>query len=146
MADPLSCLGAAASVAGIIDILSRSIGMISQLSDHWKDADLLFASIKTQLQVLRSALAEVKSWAESVGAEEAYHQLTMDLDSVLSCCRSLASRINDHLLSLPRGSTGQLNKLGKLKLVLGGRNLDDIQKMIERQISTLTLLLTACRR
>jgi len=147
MADPLSSLGAAASIPGIIGILSRSIYVANEVRNQWKDANLSVVGLCSQLQILRGALIEVKIWAESVGAKEIHHpQLVMELDSVLSCCRPLASRIDSKLQSLHRGVDGRLSKLAKVKLVLDGRNIDDIQKMIDRQINSLMLLMTASQR
>lgn len=144
MADPLTCIGAAASVGGIIDMLSRSISLISWVAEQWKDAQLAFLSLQTQLRVLRGALSEIQKWFQSSGADEVHHQLTMDLDSVLLCCKSLVSRLDSHLGSLRRDASGQLGTIAKVKLILGGRNIGEIQKMVEQQTGALNLLLTAC--
>ena len=146
MADPLSCIGAAASVAGIIDMLSRSIGLMGWVAEQWKDADLAFLSLQAQLQILRGALAEVKKWFESLGDQDVHHLLTMNLDSVLLCCKTLVSRLDSHLTDLHRTATGKLSTIAKVRLILGGRNIGEIQKMVEQQTGALTLLLTACNR
>jgi len=144
MADPLTCIGAAASVGGIVDMLSRTINLINWVAEQWKDAQLAFLSLQTQLLVLRAALSEIQKWFQSSGAYGVHHQLTMDLDSVLLCCKSLISRIDSHLSGLRRDASGQLGTIAKVKLVLGGRNIGEIQKMVEQQTGALNLLLTAC--
>lgn len=144
MADPITCIGAAASISGILDVLSRSILLISRLAEQWKDSQLAFISLQTQLQALRGALGQIRIWIESSEISDSHHQLTMDLDSIILCCESLVSRLNSHLESLARDSAGQLKTLGKLRLIMGGRNINEIQKMVEKQAVALNLLLEAC--
>jgi hypothetical protein len=144
MADPISCIGAVASVAGIIDILSRSIILVGRLTEQWNDAQLAFISLQTQLQALKIALDQIRKWLELPEAVEVHHQLTMDLDSIILCCNALVSRLESHLTALDRDSSGQLTRLGKFRLMAGGQNIGDIQKMVEQQTGALNLLLTAC--
>ncbi|KAK0735955.1 hypothetical protein B0T21DRAFT_365983 [Apiosordaria backusii] len=141
MADPLSIVGAVGSVAGIIDVLTRSMGAIATLRSQYNDADLIFMNLTSQLSVLRTGLIKISEWAET--EPEPHYQLMMDLDSVILCCQILASKLDSHLESLHRGSL-RLSSLGKLKLALNGPNIDAIQKMIGQQTATLTLLLAAC--
>ncbi|KAK4642611.1 hypothetical protein QC761_511490 [Podospora bellae-mahoneyi] len=141
MADPLSIVGAVGSVAGIIDVLSRSISAIATLRNQYKDADLLFMNLTSQLSVLRTGLVKIAEWAET--QPEPHYQLKMDLDSVLMCCQILASKLDNHLQSLHQGRV-RLSSIGKLKLALNGSNIDAIQKMLGQQTATLTLLLAAC--
>ncbi|KAK4176597.1 putative guanine nucleotide-binding protein alpha-2 subunit [Triangularia setosa] len=141
MADPLSVVGAVGSVAGIIDVLARSISAITTLRSQYKDADLLFMNLTSQLSVLRTGLVKISEWAET--EPEPHYQLKMDLDSVILCCQILASKLDSHLENLHQGSL-RLSSLGKLKLALNGPNIDAIQKMIGQQTATLTLLLAAC--
>jgi guanine nucleotide-binding protein G(i) subunit alpha len=144
MVDPIACIGAAASIAGIIDVLSRSIALVSRLTEQWNDSQLAFMSLQTQLQALRGALDQIKTWIDLSEASDIHHQLTMDLDSIIHCCKSLVSRLNSHLETLARDSSGQLRALGKLRLIIGGRNINEIQKMVEKQVGALNLLLAAC--
>ncbi len=106
----------------------------------------MFINLSSELTLLKAGLIKVKEWMET--SHEAHHQLIMDLDSVLVCCKTLVDTLDGQLEGLRRnrGSSGQLSRLGKLKLVLGRHSMEDIQKMIERQTNTLTLLLTACNR
>lgn len=142
MADPLSIFGAVGSVAGLIDVLSRSIGLVGDLRAQYKGADLMLMSLNSQLLALRTGLAKIWEWAETIPGG-VHYQLIMDLDSVILCCQTLASKLDSQLLGLQQ-SGRRLSSVGKLKLVLNGRTIDDIQKMIERQTGALTLLLTAC--
>ncbi|ORY00180.1 G-protein alpha subunit-domain-containing protein [Clohesyomyces aquaticus] len=143
MADPISILGATASVVSIIDILVKSISTIHSLRAQWKDADLALLSLTSQLAALRTALAKIKEWMESAMGDLDY-QLVMDLDGSIQCCSILASTINRELGKLVTTFTGQLAMSSKARFVFQSTEMTQLQNMIDRQTSVLTLLLTAC--
>ncbi|KAK4223488.1 putative guanine nucleotide-binding protein alpha-2 subunit [Podospora fimiseda] len=140
--DPLSIIGGVGSVAGIIDVLGRAIGLISELRDQYKDADFMFRTLESQMILLRIGLEKVGEWART-SPQNTHPELTVQLDSVIDCCKILADRIDDQLDGLSQ-SGRRLRTIGKLKLALGNRNIDEIQKLLERQTNALTFLLTAC--
>lgn len=45
---------------------------------------------------------------------------------------------------LDQSTDDRFNFKGKVKFVFGTGELEDVQRMVERQIGALTLLLTAC--
>ena len=143
MAEPLAAIGAIASVVGIIDILGKSISLISSIRAQWNDADFIFLNLNSQLAALRAALTKIEEWMGS-GANDAHYQLIMDLEGSINCCQILATKIESRLSGLLQKPDGALAPSAKFKLMIGTKNMDDIQKMLERQTSALTLLLTAC--
>jgi hypothetical protein len=143
MAEPLSIIGAVGSIAGIIDVLGRSISTIYALRSQWKDADLSLLNLVSQLTALRVALNKIKKWTE-LDRGEPQLQLVMDLDGSITCCEILVENIDAQVSSMLRKPDGTLEVSGKLKLILSSKEMDNLQKMIERQTSALTLLLTAC--
>jgi len=62
----------------------------------------------------------------------------------LACCRILVDKMNAQVSELHRTADNALDLASKIKVVLGSKANEDLQKVIERQISALTLLLTAC--
>jgi len=122
--------------------------MATDLTVQWGESDLVFVSLKARLQVLVSALGKIQHWVESTMLEEAHHQLIMDLESMIHCTKMLAAKLQDTLGSLQRKLllNGTLSPSGKATLILRRRSLETIDKMIDRQASVLTLLLTACNR
>jgi guanine nucleotide-binding protein G(i) subunit alpha len=139
MVDPLSILGAAASIVGIIDCLSQSISTINDFRERWKDSDLTVLNLASQLTLLRAALRILSN-----DVDEVHHQLIMDLDGSIYCCKTLADEIELHLAQLKQPPNGALKLSAKVKVVFGTKSMDQMQKMIERQTSALTLLLAAC--
>src|SRR4051812_43846591 len=99
MADPMSIFGAAAAVISVVDILARSIGTVRELRSQWKDVELIFRDLTTQLTALRGALIKIKEWIDA-GADEVHHLLVMDLEESLHCCQMLAAKIDGELNGL----------------------------------------------
>lgn len=144
MADPLSALGAAASIITIVEILSKSISLLDTVTSQWNTADLALNSLNSQLRGLNGALGEIHKWQESV--VELHHQLDMDLKCSLDCCHVLVSKVYEEIAHLGKGPSGALLKTAKARLTFKRKGLSELQTMIDRQVSTLNLLLTACNR
>lgn len=143
MAEVLAVIGTIGAVCNIVDVISKTITLISDVQSRWKTADLALLSLTTQLTTLRAALREIQTWLES-DTQIMHHQLTMDLDASLSCCRLLINELEAHFARLDQSPGSPLSANGKLRLVIGSHSADDIQKFIQHQISSLTCLLAAC--
>jgi hypothetical protein len=146
MAEVIAVIGTIGAVCNIVDVINKTIALIGNIRSKWNTADLALLSLASQLTALRAALTEIQKWLE-LNTEDMHHQLTMDLDVSLSCCRLLASELETFFTRLNTNDTSTMFPLsvsGKMKIVASGQSADDIQKLIEQQISSLTLLLTAC--
>jgi len=143
MAEAIAVIGTAGSVANVIDVLSNTIATIRELRNEWKEADLTFLCLVSQLAALRAALTKIKEWAD-VDIPDLHHQLVMDLDTSMSCCRILISKIEGRISELHQTPDEKLDFSSKMKIVFGSKGMDDLQKSIERQTNALTLLLVAC--
>jgi hypothetical protein len=145
MADPLTILGATASAITIIEVLSKSISALDGLRTQWNTADYSLLSLTSQLRALNAALFKIDEWQHS-GSSELHHQLVSDLNSSLECCHILASKMQEEIADLQKGPSGALFRSSKAKLTFKKTGLSELQGMVDRQTSTLTLLLTACNR
>jgi hypothetical protein len=144
MADPLSVVGAVGSLAGIIDILARSIRTIRELQDEWKNADFNVFSLISQLTALKAALAGIQEWKNNE-LVDSHHQLVMDLEFLVNFCGILVEKVDAEVSKLQINRDGALDKSSKTRIVFWN-NMDDLSKMIERQTNALTLLLSVCHR
>jgi len=140
--DPASIIGTASAVIGIIDALTKVIATISSLSAQWADADLAVLSFEAQLATLKAGLDKIREWMEA-SAESPHHQLAIDLDRCLRCCRLLIAKIERELAQL-QAEAGPLKAAGKLRLMFKSKEIKEVEAMIGRQTGALTLLLTAC--
>ena len=143
MADPISIIGTFGAVANIIEVVSKTISTIREIRDEWNEADLTFLSLAAQLTALKAALTKIKEWTDNEFGDP-HHQLVMDLDVSMSCCRMLIGKIDILLSELHQTANKTLDFSSKVKLVFGSKTIDDVQKLIEQQTSALTLLLTVC--
>lgn len=143
MAEVVAVIGAAGSVANVIDVLSNTITTIRELRNEWKEADLTFLCLVSQLTALRAALTKIKEWAD-VDIADSHHQLVMDLDTLVSCCRILISKMEGLISELHHTPDENLDFSSKMKFVFRSKSMDDLQKLIERQTNALSLLLAAC--
>lgn len=143
MADPFTIIGTAASVASIVEILVKTVSTLSELHGRWKLADFTFINLIAQLTALKAALNKLQEWMDA-DMEDPHHQLVMDLELSITCCRMLVSKLDFEVSQLGQNDDSGLDKKGKMKLVVKNGTLEELQKMVERQTNALTLLLTVC--
>lgn len=143
MAEALAVLGRLGPIFSIVDGISKVIGIISNLRAKWDDADLTLLSLASQLTALRAASAKIQEWIDQ-DLQDAHHQLIMDLDVSVSCCRLLISRIESFFTDFAQLTEKPLDLRNKFKVVFGSAGPESVQRLLERQASALTLLLAAC--
>jgi guanine nucleotide-binding protein G(i) subunit alpha len=143
MADPLTIIGAASSVASIVELLGKTVSVLHTLHSRWKDADFTFINLIAQLTALKAALSKLQEWMDA-DMDEPHHQLVMDLEASVTCCRMLVRRMDSEVEDLQQNSGTGLDAQNKIKLVIKNGALEELQKMVDRQTSALTLLLTVC--
>ncbi|CZR66446.1 uncharacterized protein PAC_16347 [Phialocephala subalpina] len=143
MADPLTIIGATASVASIVELLGKTVSALHTLHSRWKEADFTFINLITQLTALKVALSKLKEWMDT-DMDEPHHQLVMDLEASVNCCRMLVRRMDSEVEDLQQNSGTGLDAQSKIKLLVKNGTLEELQKMVDRQTSALTLLLTVC--
>jgi membrane-bound ClpP family serine protease len=143
MADPITIIGAAGAVANIIDVLGKTINALRELHNRWKEADFTFINLIAQLTALKAALNQIQEWIDS-DVVEPYHQLVMDLEVSVSCCRMLIDKMDSQVSELSRKADYTLESKSKMTLIVKSGTLEELQKMVERQTIALTLLLSAC--
>ena len=141
MAETIAVIGTAASILSLLETLGTVIASINKLRHKWKGADLIHHCLVSQLIALKAALQNIREWADDIADTD--HQLVMDLDDSLVCCKRLISEIERGISKLHQTRYHVLTLNSKMKIVFGNRSLDDLQKMIGRQTSALNLVLTA---
>jgi hypothetical protein len=143
MADALAIVGSVGAICSLVAGISKVILLITDLTAIWEDADLTLLSMASQLTALRAATTKIQEWMDR-GLQDAHHQLTMDLDVSIKCCHLLISKIESFFSELSDLTEKPLDFRNKFKVVFGSAGPENVQKLIERQTSALTLLLTAC--
>lgn len=145
MADPLTVIGAVASTVQILDVLAKAASALETLRVQWNSSDIALLTLESQLGAFRAALTKIQAWLDS-GIEAAHHQLTIDLNSTLNCCKLLATQVHGQINNLQKAPGGSLLPTSKARFLFKRSGINELQNMIDRQTTTLTLLLTACNR
>ncbi|PNP61292.1 hypothetical protein FNYG_13978 [Fusarium nygamai] len=143
MADPLSIIGTAGAIANIIDVLTKTITTVCDMRQAWKIADLSVFAFENQLNLLKFALFEIQKWTESRSSEQS-HQLVMQVDSCVTCCRLLIGKIDGEVSQFQKNVARDLELGSKLSFLFKTKDMEQIQRMVDQQTHTLTLLLSAC--
>ncbi|KAF5618005.1 GNA-3 g alpha subunit GNA-3 [Fusarium sp. NRRL 25303] len=143
MADPLSIIGTAGAIANIIDVLTKTITTVCDMRQAWKIADIAVFAFENQLNLLKFALFEIQKWTESRSDEQS-HQLVMQVDSCVTCCRLLIGKIDGEVSQFEKTVAGDLELGSKLSFLFKTKDMEQIQRMVDQQTHTLTLLLSAC--
>ncbi|KAH8684484.1 G-protein alpha subunit-domain-containing protein [Tricladium varicosporioides] len=143
MADPISIIGAIGAVANIVDVVVKTISTLRELHNQWRESDFTLVNLISQLVCLKAGLNKIQEWLDFEEADP-HHQLVMDLEVSLSCCRILVSKIEAHTLDLKQNGNSTLDLENKMKFLVRKGTLEDLQRMVERQSIGITLLLTAC--
>lgn len=147
---PVTVVGQASTANDVLEILGRIIGSAQALPvrDESTSSFAIF-NLVSQLTAFRASLTKVQEWLH-LGIEEKHHQLVLDLDLILCCCRALVERFDplvSRLQSLSvRDSSPSKVSCAEAQAVgtLVFHELDELQRFLERQVSALNLLLTAC--
>lgn len=144
MSIPLTNLGAATSIPTLIEVLSRIVTTLHTLDARYATADFTFMFLIGQLTSLKAALTMLQEW-RSTDSHEPHHQLVMDWERSIACCRMLVRMIGDEVDELGAvNEEGGLDAKWKSKLMGKNGGLEETQKKVDRQIEALSLLLTAC--
>jgi hypothetical protein len=124
MTDHLTIIGAAASIASIVELLGKTVGGLHALHGRWREADLKFTNLIAQLTALKAALSKLQEWMDT-DIDEPHHQLVMDLESSVTCCWMLIRRIDSETNNLQLNNATGLDYRSKIKLVTKNGTLEE---------------------
>ncbi|KAK5689563.1 Guanine nucleotide-binding protein alpha-2 subunit [Elasticomyces elasticus] len=145
---PVTVVTTSATVANVIDMLDQTADRIHTVRQFRRDADFTLLNVASQLTAFKAALGMIQEWADA-DAVEPYHQLRMDLDLCLTCCRMLVakldqvtekmqSRTDPAVVELVVGSELlALEDLQKLKELLEGRDARRTLRVMKRDTASL---------
>lgn len=135
--------GGVGSIFSIVNGISKVVCTIQELQVKWGEADLTLLSLASQLIALRAASTKIQEWMDQ-DLQDTHHQLVMDLDVSISCCKLLMKKIESFFTDLAQLTEKPLDFREKFRIVFGSSGPESVQKLIQHQTSSLMLLLTAC--
>jgi hypothetical protein len=155
--DPISVISLASSIAGLIDVTSRSIVGLLNIASRYSRFGLKIRQIAGQLSTLKAALKKIKELIEishdgiprrnrmAIFALDD-EQLVCDLVLAIDCCESVVTVLDEQLsrfqLTSHSQSSGLTDVRTKVKFLWEEGDLDEYQGMLNNQINALNLLLT----
>ncbi|RYP40254.1 hypothetical protein DL767_001797 [Monosporascus sp. MG133] len=143
MAEVIAAIGTAGALANIIDVVGKTIATLNDIRNAWKEAELTLLCLESELGALRTAFARIQEWVD-MDDGDLHHLLVMDLGRSMTCCRLLMSKIDGEMSRLQHHPDDTLSFSGKAQLVFGKKGIEELENLIQRQTSALTLLLTVC--
>ena len=141
--DPVSVVGLAGSVIGIIDVATKSISALRSLRQRWQTADLTISLLISQLTTIKAALSQIEAWISNSLNTIQHYQLVMDLQASLESCRVLLLFIDGQLSYFDLDNNNTLYSTSKIKAVLHDKTITDCATHLANQSTALNLLLTA---
>jgi guanine nucleotide-binding protein G(i) subunit alpha len=146
MVEPLTIIGTAAAVVGIIQSIAKALSTLHDLRGQWKQSDLTLVNLEVQLLALKTALGKIEEWLKP-GLEEEQdpcHELVLTVGTVIQCCGMLAAMLDTEVSEFSRNADNLLDTQSRVKFLSKNGTLEELQTMVDRQTNALTLLLTAC--
>lgn len=141
--DPVSAIGLASSLLGIIDVAARSISALRALQQRWKVADLTISLLISQLTTLKATLNQIKEWISTSLNSIQHYQLVIDLGASLESCETLLLFIDGQLSHLDFNDSNDLSIESKIKVALQDKAVKECATHLVNQSTALNLLLTA---
>jgi hypothetical protein len=145
MAEVLTIIGATSAIANLIDLVWKTSKKVEEILVRWDDATHTYLNLLLQLSGMKLALQEIQRWmASRQDEDDQSYQLTMDLDTSLKCCDMLIRRVQSELSSIHINLDGTVDTASRMLITIQGKKLEEVQKLLERQIGVLNLILSAC--
>jgi len=105
---------------------------MAEVRSEYQIADLKILTFETQLAALRSVLLKIKEWAETETSDP-HHQLTIDLDRSISCCRLLVDKIQMLLSGLQPNQASRSSRRGKVKFVFEAKEMKAFKRWLSHK-------------
>ena len=141
--DPISILSLTGTIAGILDVLGRSLSGLYNLVDRYRHAALSIQLISSQLSTLRAALSQLLQWIDLAPSSLDSNQVLLnDLHVSISACSLLVQTLDSEIESA-RGEDVANPKVSQKLLVAFDTTCKERQMQLNHQVTALNLLLQA---
>ena len=143
--DPISIFALTGSVAGVLDILTRSLTSLSALVTRYHDAALQVRLVISQLGLLRSALSQLLQWMRFQPADlEDNVTLLNDMGHAVSTCELLLQTLEIEIGELHGGNSSNPSTYHKIMIAFD-TTCKERQMQITHQTSAMNFLLQAVK-
>lgn len=142
--DPASVIGLAGAVAGLADVIARTVMTLSDLRNAYNQSDFKLSALICQLSTLKAALSHIAEMVNTSygNASSPSTQFCEDLRVSMYGCEAMVSALDTRLAKFHQNETNGLTILGKIEVVLDESTIDEYLSMLNNQTNALQLLLT----
>ena len=140
--EPISIIGAAASISAIVELCTNSLGNLSRLQKKYKHADLTLQLLITQICTLKTALSQISEWITN-NVHTIPPSVQKDLLMCLDGCAFLVEALNDRLASSENSKDKALGFRKKAGFLWGEKERAEFLTLLDHNVTALQLLLTA---
>lgn len=127
-----------------IDRLRQGINALRQLHDRWTGSNETAINLIAQLTALRSNLDNVHDWL-NYAINDLHPQLLSDLEVLMASSALLVRHVDQLIASLRQPDPDAVDCAVKLKYAVGGRSMERLRDVAERQSESVRILLAACK-
>jgi guanine nucleotide-binding protein G(i) subunit alpha len=132
------------AVASNIARLRQSINELRQIHNRWKGSNETSINLIAQLTGLKSNLGNMQDWL-NYAAHDMHSQLLCDLDVLMNSCGLLVRHLDALIARLRQPGHDAVDCAIMLKYAIGGRSMERLRNVAQRQNEAVTLLLAACK-
>lgn len=140
MTDPVSVIGAAASILQLVGSFSHGLKTLRNAVAAIRDIDATLEKMETKMQLLKTPMSVINSYIVSRAANP--NELDFELhDIVLKLTRSCYTALNSLEAKLPAVSRSTRTQVAAAaKLWINGRDFEQATKEIDGHIQNLTFI------
>ncbi|CAH0017846.1 unnamed protein product [Clonostachys rhizophaga] len=142
--DPASVIGLAGAVAGLADVIARTVVTLSDLRNAYNQSDFKLSALICQLATLKASLSHIAEMVNTSygNAPSPSIQFCEDLRVSMYGCEAMVSALDTRLARFHQNEGNGLSILGKIEIVLDDSTIDEYLSMLNNQTNALQLLLT----
>jgi hypothetical protein len=139
----MEVIGTVGAIVGIIDVATRSISTIAGIRKRFKEVNLTVELLFTQLVSVKTALDQIHHLIEESLQDDQHYQLVMNMDIAINGCNLLIRVLDDQISKLEYDEDEKITFESTVKMVLESEGTEECLTRLDRQISALTLIITA---
>lgn len=142
--DPASVIGLAGAVAGLADVIARTVVTLSDLRNAYSQSDFKLSALICQLSTLKASLSHIAEMVNTTygNTPSPSTQFCEDLRVSMYGCEAMVSALDTRLAKFHQNETIGLSILGKIEVVLDDSTINEYLSMLNNQTNALQLLLT----
>ena len=142
--DPLTIVGVAGAIVGVIDVITRSVRSLCNLQTKFKGSDLTISLLIGQLSTLKAALYQINEWIDtSLVTVQQRQRVVLDLNASLESCKVVIQLLDDRVSHFEKINDNAMCIQSRVLYLWEQTGITEYLNHLNNQTVALNLLLTA---